>query len=121
MMADPELLARVLGIILENAVRFARSEVRISLEDADDDGQLCLCVDDDGPGIDPERFEGLFERYRSGRARGCDRDLALGLSLARDYVELMGGSLALERGPHGSGTRCRLTFAAAPLEVGHGS
>jgi signal transduction histidine kinase len=112
--ADRELLGRVLGIVLENAMRFARSEVRVRVEDDADDGRICLCVDDDGPGIDAQHVDGLFDRYRSGRARGCDRDLALGLSLARDYVALMGGSLTLERRPEGAGTRCRLTFAAAP-------
>jgi signal transduction histidine kinase len=81
-----EDLARVVRNLLENAVRYARSQVAVSL--GVEDGFAVLTVADDGPGIPPEERERVFERFaRLDTARS--RQLGgtgLGLAIAREVV-----------------------------------
>lgn len=105
--ADRRWLGRALLLILENAQRFARTRTVVSLR-AENGADPAIVVEDDGPGMDTSVLESVFDRYRSGRVRGADHDLALGLSLARDYLRAMGGDLTLATDPRG--TRCSLSL-----------
>ena len=62
-----------------------------------------VTVDDDGPGIPPERREGVFRAFESGAAGGT----GLGLTIARDIVRAHGGEILLEDSPLG-GLRARV-------------
>jgi signal transduction histidine kinase len=115
---DPTLLGRTLHIVIDNAVRFARESVTVVLEH--DGERETILIDDDGPGIDPERRALLFHRYVSARDRGADSDLALGLSLAKDYVQLHGGSIELSAAP-GGGTRCRIELPRTDVDIRAGA
>ncbi len=98
-----EDLDEMLGNLLDNACKWARSRVAISsvMEDA----QLLISVDDDGPGLDPSlRVEVL---QRGVRADQQVRGSGLGLAIVSDLAELYGGSVTLETSPLG-GTRARL-------------
>jgi signal transduction histidine kinase len=110
--ADPDLLSLALVQIIDNGVRFARSEVCIRA--GLDQDTIWVDVEDDGAGIELERRERVFDRYTSARERGADSDLALGLSLARDYARLQGGQVRLRPGRSGRGTSCRLELRRAP-------
>ncbi|MGO4255375.1 HAMP domain-containing sensor histidine kinase [Marmoricola sp. RAF53] len=98
---NPLLLAQVVGNLLSNAVRHARSEVRVSL--AEKDGRVLLRVDDDGNGIPSDQREAVFERFiRLDDAR--DRDAGgtgLGLAIVRSVVEGAGGDVRAEEAPAG--------------------
>lgn len=107
---DRGLILRALAAVLDNARRFARQRVQVSLSRTD--AGIEIVVDDDGLGIAPDRLDGLYDRFTSARARGADSDLALGLSIARDYVALHGGSLWHERRSD-EGARCRIVLPAA--------
>ena len=98
-----EDLDEMLGNLLDNACKWARSRVAISssLEDA----QLSISVDDDGPGLDPSMRAQVLQR--GVRADQQVRGSGLGLAIVSDLAELYGGSVMLETSPLG-GTRARL-------------
>ncbi len=60
---DKNLVVGVLGNIVTNVIRYAQSKVRISA--SKQDGELCLRVEDDGPGF-PETMLGQLERREMG-------------------------------------------------------
>ncbi|WP_245679217.1 sensor histidine kinase [Actinomadura hibisca] len=94
-------LARVLGNLLDNAVRHADRYVRVELSESG--GTAVIRVTDDGPGVPPADRERIFERFvRLDAARGRDDGGAgLGLPIARDLVEAHGGTLAAGAAPGG--------------------
>jgi len=99
-------LFELLGNVLDNAVRHARSRVRVSL-DCDRDG-LELCIDDDGSGIAAADREAVL-------LRGTRRDTrpggqGLGLHIVDTLVRDHGGELHIEGAPELGGARIRMTF-----------
>ena len=96
---DPEGLARVVRNLLENAVRYARDRVELSLTERD--GPVELSVADDGPGVPAAARERVFERFArldEGRARDTG-GTGLGLAIVREVVVAHGGSVTLDGGP----------------------
>ncbi len=98
---DPMQLAKVFSHLIDHAVDVtpAGGRVRVTLiSDGDSGSSVIVRISDDGPGISPERLPRIFDRFygagdpSSPLAAGAD----LGLSLARDLVELHGGTLAVE-------------------------
>jgi signal transduction histidine kinase len=93
---DREELARVVRNLLDNAVRFARARVELSL--AEREGQVELTVADDGPGIPAAARERVFERFArldEGRARDAG-GTGLGLAIVRQVVVAHGGSVTVD-------------------------
>jgi signal transduction histidine kinase len=96
---DPDGLGRMLSNLIDNAARYAQTQVAVSLTL---DGQAArLCVADDGPGIpavDRERAFGRFTRLEADRSRdGEDGGGAgLGLAIVRATAWAHGGSAWLE-------------------------
>jgi signal transduction histidine kinase len=80
---DPEGLRRMLGNLIENAIRYARSQVTVGV--ARDGQSVRLTVTDDGPGIPPcdaQRAFGRFTRLDNARSRDGDSQDGAGLGLA---------------------------------------
>ncbi|MGK5552049.1 sensor histidine kinase [Actinomadura kijaniata] len=94
-------LERVVNNLLDNAVRHARSAVRLELTSAG--GAAVLRVVDDGSGVAPADRERIFERFvRLDEARSRDAGGAgLGLAIVRDLVEAHGGTVAAREAPGG--------------------
>ncbi|OEJ41018.1 two-component sensor histidine kinase [Streptomyces agglomeratus] len=94
-------LARVLGNLLDNAQRHARSSVVIRLRA--EGGAVMVEVADDGPGVPVGERERIFERFvrlDDARARD-DGGAGLGLAIARDVATRHGGSLSVREGERG--------------------
>ncbi|MFQ5791958.1 MAG: ATP-binding protein, partial [Acidobacteriota bacterium] len=93
---DRRLMQRTLVNLLENALHALNGEGRVSVtvRAARSSGRqwVEVVVSDDGPGIDPELREHVFEPYFSTRAAGT----GLGLAIARKTVEEHGGTISLE-------------------------
>jgi signal transduction histidine kinase len=100
-------LDEMLGNLLDNACKWARTRVVISSTIAGD--HLIIVVDDDGPGIDSSKREAVLQR--GVRADEAAPGSGLGLAIVRDLAELYGGSIALEASPAG-GSRARLQLPA---------
>jgi len=98
-----EDLDEMLGNLLDNACKWARSRVAIS--SSIDDSRLVISVDDDGPGLDPSMRAQVLQR--GVRADQQVRGSGLGLAIVSDLAELYEGSIALQTSPLG-GTRARL-------------
>jgi signal transduction histidine kinase len=98
---DVRQLAQVVRNLVDNAQRHASSQVAISLRN--DDGELVLVVDDDGPGIPAADRERVFDRFtRLDEARGrADGGAGLGLAVVRRVVEQHGGSVGIADSPLG--------------------
>ena len=61
-----------------------------------------MVVADDGPGISGKELPHVFERFHRGREeRGTTTGAGLGLSIARELTEMMGGSITAESPPDG--------------------
>ena len=106
-------LGRLLTNLVDNAERHADSTITITVRHApngEHDGQrfphgiAVLEVIDDGPGIDPDKRELVFQRFaRLDAARNKDAGgTGLGLPIARQIAEASGGTLRIEDSPRGA-------------------
>jgi signal transduction histidine kinase len=95
---DPDKLREVVNNLLHNAVQYNRPAGRIDLIVARNNGHVEVEVRDTGIGIAPDTIEHIFERfYRADPARNTDGlNAGLGLSIVKEYVDLLGGSIAVE-------------------------
>jgi signal transduction histidine kinase len=100
---DPDAIARVVRILLDNALRYGPVGEAVTLSTRCADGIAGLSVADRGPGIPPEEREHVFERFHRGRAAGPESGFGLGLAIGRELAERMGGDLRLaDREPPGA-------------------
>ncbi|HET7097929.1 MAG TPA: ATP-binding protein, partial [Casimicrobiaceae bacterium] len=100
-----EDLEEMLGNLLDNACKWARSRVAVSAET--DGDRVVLTVDDDGPGLDAALREQVLQR--GVRADEASPGSGLGLSIVRDLADAYGGSIALQPSPLG-GLRATLSL-----------
>jgi signal transduction histidine kinase len=104
-------LTELLGSILENACKWARKVVRVTVEHTD---QVRIAVDDDGPGVASEKLSEIGQR--GVRLDESIEGSGLGLAIATDIVEAYGGTLSFEaRQLHG--LRVLMSLPAAPDET----
>jgi signal transduction histidine kinase len=91
--ADAQDVEEILGNLLENAVKWARGTIRVSL--SSDGPEARIEVEDDGPGIPPaDRARVLDSGFRLDTAKP---GTGLGLAIVSDLVHAYGGRLALDR------------------------
>lgn len=100
-LADSSALGRLVRNLLENAVRYAKSQVEVRVHEAD--GVATFIVDDDGPGIPAADRERVLDRFtRLDEARDRDHGGAgLGLAIAKEITHLYGGVIEIEDSPRG--------------------
>ena len=112
--ADAEGLSNVLRNLLTNAAKFGPPGTTIAVTaSAATDGTVAVSVADEGPGVDPGDRDRIFEQFKQtaeGKAKGGS---GLGLSIARRYVELHGGTIAVDERP-GGGARFTFTLPGRP-------
>ena len=102
----PNAFGRLLANLIGNAVRYARN---VSVTARVESSMLTLTVDDDGPGIPPDKRAEAFRPFvRLDNARNLDETgTGLGLAIALDIAHAHGGELFLEDSPKG-GLRARV-------------
>jgi signal transduction histidine kinase len=108
---DPDKLREVVNNLLHNAVQYNRPAGHIDLIVARNNGHVEVEVRDTGIGIAPDLIEHIFERfYRVDPARNTDGlNAGLGLSIVKEYVDLLGGSIAVES-TEGQGSSFRVVL-----------
>ncbi|MEF3118367.1 HAMP domain-containing sensor histidine kinase [Streptomyces chrestomyceticus] len=116
---DPAQLERLLTNLVDNALRYAASGVRIVAWGDPEAGQAVLEVVDDGPGV-PEADRGkVFERFaRLDAARGRETGgTGLGLAIARGIARAHGGELTVRGREDGrAGARFVVVLPVPPAE-----
>lgn len=111
-LADAGLLERVLANLVDNALRYApESIVRINAGRVGD--RMLINVVDEGPGVPRGTEEQLFEPFQRLGDRNNKYGVGLGLSVARGFVEAMGGTISATDTP-GGGLTVIVDLAAPP-------
>jgi PAS domain S-box-containing protein len=109
---DQRRLQQIVSNLLSNAVKFTPSPglVRVTLTCTTSEARLI--VSDTGKGIDPKFLPFIFERFRQAETMisRTSGGLGLGLSIARDLVELHGGTIAVSSEGEGRGSTFTVTF-----------
>jgi signal transduction histidine kinase len=123
---DADMIAQVLGNLLDNALRYARGRVTVRARTTDD--AVEVSVVDDGPGIPTEKLELLFDKFvQLDRPKGGEgyKGTGLGLSISREIMTLNGGRIWADNAS-GRGACFRFTMpltsksaASPPEELSH--
>jgi two-component system sensor histidine kinase KdpD len=117
---DPGLLEQAVVNILENAIAYSPDGLPIDVAVYEDRANVVVSIEDEGPGIPKAEVERIFEKFRrldepSDRSRGDRKGAGLGLSIARGFIEAMGGRIAAASPIHGArGTRMLISLKKGP-------
>src|SRR6185312_11105117 len=95
-LVDPGRLEQALQNILYNTVRHTPPGGIISVTAASEKDFLSLRVGDTGEGIAPERLSRIWERFYQGEPQAQESGAGLGMALVKEWIEVMGGSVAVE-------------------------
>lgn len=111
-MADGDKLSQVFIILLDNAVKFVPNDGEISVSigphPEGENSEVLFSIDDNGPGIPEEQRERIFTRFFQvdSSATREHSGMGLGLSMAREAVEAMGGQIWVEDSHLGGARIC---------------
>lgn len=107
--ADANLLKHAVTNLLSNAMKFAKNEIDVSIEQHN--GQCLIHVDDDGPGLTGEDIDSLFTEYNTAVEMTSDnKHIGLGLAIVKKVMALHGGSVTAKPSPTKDGARFTLTI-----------
>jgi signal transduction histidine kinase len=109
---DEQRLAQVVRALVDNAVKFSPqgSSVRVSAHA--EASWATIVVSDNGPGIPAAELPHVFERFHRGsEERATTSGAGLGLSIARELTEMMGGGIRADSGGGGASFSVRLPRA----------
>ncbi|MDQ4080288.1 MAG: PAS domain S-box protein [Gemmatimonadota bacterium] len=110
-MADPARIQQVLSNLVGNALKFTPVGGRIRISASRIEREVCLKVQDTGPGIPADQLPHIFGRFWQAK-RGDRRGLGLGLAIAKGLVEAHGGRIWAES-PPGEGSSFFFTVPVA--------
>jgi signal transduction histidine kinase len=104
--ADREDLLELLGNLMDNAFKWAKEKIHLSIKPTA--GQVQITIEDDGPGVPAEAIEKLAER--GARLDEQTEGHGLGLAIVQDIVELYNGSITMGRSVQLQGFQVRVTL-----------
>ena len=113
-LADPDRIGQVLHNLLTNANKYSPEGARVRMSARREGGQIEFAVADDGPGLDAEQTEHVFERFwraQPGETQAVG-GTGLGLAIAKSLVELHGGAISVTSVP-GEGATFRFVLPIA--------
>lgn len=96
--SDFDLLVEIIENILSNAVKYSHPDSVIEVGTYAEPNHCIVYVKDNGPGIKPDEMDKLFTRFSrlSAKPTGGEHSTGLGLSIAKQFAELLGGSIICE-------------------------
>lgn len=112
--ADPGRIGQVLSNLLTNANKYAQDGAKVKLAAATAGKQVEFVVSDNGPGLDPEEVDHVFERFwraQTGETQEVG-GTGLGLAIAKSLVELHGGAISVNS-KEGEGATFRFVLPIA--------
>jgi two-component system sensor histidine kinase KdpD len=107
---DAALLTQAIVNVLENAGKHTPPGTRVRIRATRDDAQVCLVIEDDGPGLPPGDPESLFVKFQRGRDESDVPGAGLGLAVCRVIVEAHGGLVRARNREDGRGARFELSL-----------
>ncbi len=116
-MADEAKMERIFYNIMGNAFKFTPDGGSISVSLAHVGDKYIMCIGDTGPGIPTSDIQKIFDSYYQVGSRRFE-GTGLGLALAKNFVELHGGSIRAENQPKGTGSVFTITLPARPIAEG---
>ena len=93
-LADPTRVAQIAANLLGNASRYGRAGGRIWLSLAAASGEAQLCVRDEGPGLQADQLQQIFELFQLGPGAAERGGVGIGLWLVRELARMHGGSVS---------------------------
>lgn len=112
---DAFRLEQVIVNLLSNALKVSSPGSVVRVEVAQCDGEVRLSVTDEGPGIDPEDLDRLFEPFWQG-SRSTSEGAGLGLAICREIVDAHHGTIAVESTP-GAGTTFTVSIPVSQPKI----
>lgn len=117
-MGNAALIEGVLNNLLDNSLRYGRTEAgdsRITVSVVEAPQAVVLSVSDNGPGVSQDQLKQLSRRWVQGSAgEALKEGSGLGLAIVSEYVRLMGSRVAMQNeSPHG--LRVTVTFEKVAL------
>src|SRR6476661_2052034 len=112
--ADERRLRQILFNLLSNAVGFSPAGEAVTLLAERHPDAVIFSVNDHGPGIPPETKDKVFDWFETDSMGSQHRGPGLGLSLVRSFVELHGGTVAIDS-VSGKGTTLTCAFPVAQI------
>jgi signal transduction histidine kinase len=116
-LGDPGSVARIVRIMLDNALRVAPADTAISIAVTEREGRVAVEVHDAGPGVPDEERQRIFERFRRGSGRAGEGGFGLGLAIGRELALRMEGDLQLVATTTAQGATFRLSLPLAQVRV----
>lgn len=101
--ADPVRLERALANVIDNAIKFTGSNGKVTVTVGTLHSCPTISVRDTGSGISPQALPHIFDRFYTGDRARSGPGSGLGLTIARQAVELQGGQISVRSHP-GAGT-----------------
>jgi signal transduction histidine kinase len=118
-MAGEKAIALVFSNLLENASEAMNGRGIITINGSSTKGWVELTVQDDGPGINPEHHDHIFQLDYSGRGATRPGKLGFGLWWVKTLMTRLGGAVSVESdGSHGTTFHLRLPVAEDRIEIG---
>ena len=115
--ADSARLRQIFVNVLNNAANFAPDNSVITFAAKKDGQDIVFSVHDNGCGIPDEILDTVFKRFSSHAHHGSRAGAGLGLSIVKSFVELHGGSVAIETGrTEGTTVSCRFPITRSVSE-----
>ncbi len=115
--AEPVLFSELLRNLIDNAITYAGAGAEVTVRVRRDAGGVLVEVEDNGPGLPPDRVAAVLSKRRSLRAApGPDAPqvgYGLGLSIVAEIASLFGAELVLGLGQTGAGLCASVRFRAA--------
>ncbi len=108
-LADSARLGRALTNVVDNAIKFTSSPGAVTVTVGETSGRPTISVRDTGSGIPASKLPLIFDRFYTGDRSRSGRSSGLGLTIAKQAVELQGGEIEVRSSP-GQGTLVRIVL-----------
>lgn len=95
-LADPDMIRRVVTNLLENANKYSPQGSKIEIGARHEDDQILVWVQDNGPGIPATEHERVFDKFTRLKTENAPKGLGLGLAYCRLAVQAHGGKIWVE-------------------------
>lgn len=116
--ADPERLLQIVSNLLSNAIKFSKPGGTVRLIAKEEGHSVRITVEDTGIGISSEFLPYVFDRFRQADGSSTRRQggLGLGLSIVKQLVSMLGGTVSVHSDGVGKGARFTVILPISPAE-----